>query len=89
MKGLIFKKAFKICSRALSCGALSALSDSRTCHLVAHAIVTAIAVLSLQVLVCGTVCRCSFESRTFRLTVSKTLLSKFLFQVTGIAALCD
>jgi len=38
-------------------------------YLVVHTMVTVFAVLPLPVLVCGTVCRCSFENRTFRSTV--------------------
>jgi len=41
----------------------------RHVYLVTHTMVTAIAVLLLLVLVCWTVCCCSFESRTFCLTV--------------------
>jgi len=40
-------------------------------YLVTHTMVTVFVVLQLPVLVCGTVCRCSCENRTFRSTVLK------------------
>jgi len=81
-----------ICWSALS--ALSLLpylcTSSRTqwlrCSLFCHCLV----------LVCGTVCSCSFENRTFNSTVLKLCWRRFCFMwrrsrhsVTEIAALCD
>jgi len=40
-------------------------------------------VLPLPVLVCGTVCRCSFDNRTFRLTVLKLYWKRFCFRWRG------
>jgi len=40
-------------------------------YLIAHTMVRVFAVLPLLVLVCGTICRFSFETRTFRSTVLK------------------
>ena len=57
-------------------------------YLAALTTATVIVVLPLQVLVCGTVCHCSFDSRMFRLNVY-TFIADVSVQVTRIAALWD
>jgi len=58
-------------------------------YLVANTMVTVFAVLPLPVLVCGTVCRCSFENLTFNLSVVKLCWRRFWFRWQRSVAICD
>jgi len=49
-------------------------------YLVAHTMVTVFAVLPLPVLVCGTVCCCTFKNRKFHSTVLKLCCGRFCFR---------
>jgi len=56
--------------------ALSWLPD-----LVVHTLITVIVVLPLPIIIYGTVCRCSFENRTFHSTALKLYWRRFCFKL--------